>query len=738
MPGGARVASRAMLAASVGAVIAVPFAVASGGAGGAADRLPVQPTGVLGVLDTTILRGHHTLEFDTSTGIYRVDGVARNGASVRRSISVPAGRNLMQKVWAFDFATLRIGPSTTVRVRGTKPLVLLSKADAVLGAQLVLDGAPGARGGRGAGGGGGGGGGVVAIFSRGPLTLTSRISANGGTGGSGNAGSFGPADRSSFGGGGGGGGSVVLASDRGVVVDGAVSARSGDLKQPEQGLFEVIGAVGFGPHSRFNSKAVTGRKGDALSDGVRVLSALGRDRLALLGGGGGGGAGGSGLPQDNPTGIGYSHTPAAGGLPGPGGGAGGAGGYAIAGGRSGMGGTSGGRGAGSGGSGGGGGYNGQSAIAGGLGSSGKRGGQGSYGGLGKCSDIGTPPTGGNPGGGGAGTPVLAGVGGDAPQPGEMGGPGDGAGGGGGGGGNPNGPNGTYGNGGRGGNADGAANGPINGAGGNDGTGTGGGGGGGGGGVGVDVASGIGGAGGKGVGGGAGGGGGGGGDGCNGYLGGNGGNGGDGSGAGTKGEGGGPGTPPLLQLVPPPPELRSDKFYCSYFGRVTTTGVNWGPPISPSNTGTYAFTSLTFACTGSDPATGAAETDFDVLQVASSGTFTSQDCGTGEATGTAQVVGVTSAGAAAGNAGGLGAWAPGELMGTTLTYVIDFTAGQGILTGAGNSGPSRPGGTGDSLDITGTANLVPAPTAPNFPNSTQCTDDLQIAGQALIQAPDDND
>jgi hypothetical protein len=372
----------------------------------AAARLPFKATGALGVLDTS--GAAHRVTFDTSSGIYSVDGVARNRNSARRRIEilVPGAGGFARQVrlWAFDFNSIRLGPSTDVLVRGKNPLVLLSRGQAFLGAPLVLDGAAGTLGGRGAGGGGGGGGGAVAVFAHDVLTLADTISVNGGRGGAGNlrrrSAAAQTAPGTPFQGGGGGAGQVVLGSSERILYQGTVNALSGGLRTP--GRLVLVGPVAFGRHAAFNGVAPS-RLG-----AVESASALPQESLRLNGGSGGGGAGGGGLPELPAPGYARSLSPGGGG--GPGGGAGGAGGYAIAGGKGGAGGNAGlGTNAGGGGGGGGGAYGG----IGGNSSSGD--GTGSGGGLGgtavsgSCSTI---ASGGGPGNGGMAQALGAGNGGN--------------------------------------------------------------------------------------------------------------------------------------------------------------------------------------------------------------------------------------------------------------------------------------------------------------------------------------
>jgi hypothetical protein len=358
----------------------------------AAARLPYAATGVLGRLDTS--RGApHTVLFDTSSGLYSVDGTVRNDVRHRRSVAFVNHGELAHPTtqWAFDFASLRLARGTSVVVRGSKPLVLLSRGDAVLAASLSLDGVPGASGGRGAGGGGGGGAGALAVFAGGRLTMTGTISARGGAGGFGD-----PAraarGRRAYTGGAGGGGAVTLGAANGVTLDGAVLTTSGD--RVTSGPLTVVGPARYGTTARLNGAAVR-------TAGVRELGSLVAGTFRIFGGAGGGGGGGSGLPVAGPAG--YVRSSSVGGRPGPGGGAGGASGYAMAGGSGGKGGDAASNAnAGGGGGGGGGAYAG---AGGGAGAShGSAGGAaaGAPGASGQCSASGSGGNGGSAGTGGGG------------------------------------------------------------------------------------------------------------------------------------------------------------------------------------------------------------------------------------------------------------------------------------------------------------------------------------------------
>src|SRR5258708_27925656 len=91
-----------------------------------------------------------------------------------------------------------------------------------------------------------------------------------------------------------------------------------------------------------------------------------------------------------------------------------------------------------------------------------------------------------------------------------------------------------------------------------------------------------------------------------------------------------------------PSAMADTANCTYNGTATTNPpINWGPPVpnSPTNTGTYSFSSLTFTCAGTDTqSTNAAQADTGVAQVVltSTGNYSNMNCGTGVFVGTAQV------------------------------------------------------------------------------------------------------
>jgi len=280
-------------------------------------KLPVEPKGLLGVLDTT--SGAHKLVFDTSAGRYSLDGL-KSDADDRRAIRMADGRTTP----VFDFDALRLGPSTVVSVRGKNPLVVLSKGDVALATPLKLDGKAGANNGRGAGGGGGGGGGAVAILAKGTLAASSVISVNGGPGGVGNA------HWGAIQGGDGGAGGVLLASTKAVELTGTISALSGGTTTGAQGPVIVAGPVAYGANAAVNGVAASKKTT------LHAVAALPKGAFAVAGGSGGGGGGGTGLPEVvTPD---YVKSPSAGGAAGAGGVKGGAGAYAVAGGGGGEGG----------------------------------------------------------------------------------------------------------------------------------------------------------------------------------------------------------------------------------------------------------------------------------------------------------------------------------------------------------------------------------------------------------------
>ena len=390
------------------AVSAAFVAAVASGAQAVTPREPMLPfptSGILGRLD--IAGAGHSVEFDTSTGRYAVDGVQRDARPVTLALpDAVVRRSGKRTVHAFDFASIRLGAGTRVTARGADPLVILSRGDADIAAPIVLDGAVGRSGGKGAGGGGGGGGGAVAILSSGTLTVTGAISVRGGAGGLGDARTpvaAGP----TYDGGPGGGGGVLLGAARGGVVDTVVLTWSGDRQSA--GPVTVVGPVDFGAHASVNGLAP-----DAA--GVRRLPALPHAAFDVSGGGGGGGGGGSGLPVGDDT-RGYVRTAAAGGAPGAGGGAGGTSGYAVAGGSGGNGGNGATLGAGGGGGGGGGAFAGPGGAGGAGFGAGAPGGPGGAGGAGTCFSGATGGSGGNGGNGG----VTGGSGGDGGDGGNSGG-----------------------------------------------------------------------------------------------------------------------------------------------------------------------------------------------------------------------------------------------------------------------------------------------------------------------------
>jgi hypothetical protein len=418
-----RVRRKATGAASLGGLLFLLAALCTPATADAASAptLPFDATGMLGVLDTAGSASVHHVVFDTSTGIYSMDGTVRNDVARRRHVELAQAA---KAVWAFDFEAIRLGPSTDVAVRGANPLIVLAKRDASIATPLVLDGARGADGGRGAGGGGGGGGGAVAILANGPLTMTSLISVNGGPGGVGNA-AWTPIH-----GGDGGAGSVTLASAKQVRFTGTVHALSGGKRSGAPGGMLLAGPMSAGAAGTFNGVAATA------APTVRVFSSIAPGSFTMSGGSGGGGGGGTGLPEAPTPDYVKAYSP--GGMSGAGGGLGGDGAYAVAGGAGGRGGAAGGPNAGGGGGGGGGAYRGFAGGGGAGTGAGSAGAPGAPGGPGLCP---IPATGGGGGPGGKGlTPGgdggNGGKGGDAPGGGNgtPGGNGSAQGGGGGGGG----------------------------------------------------------------------------------------------------------------------------------------------------------------------------------------------------------------------------------------------------------------------------------------------------------------
>ncbi len=189
--------------------------------------LPVTSTGSLGSLDVSSGR----VLFNTTTGIYSINGIAQNNESNREALLLPANSGGIDHpasfIPTFNFTSINLGPSTVVQVEGISPLTLLSSGSANFAGTLSINGANGGNGGPGAGGGGGGGGGALAIFSAQGLNFTGTILANGGNGGhsevpggnvTGGSGGLG----SSGGGNGGGGGNSPGGGKGGDGGDGAV------------------------------------------------------------------------------------------------------------------------------------------------------------------------------------------------------------------------------------------------------------------------------------------------------------------------------------------------------------------------------------------------------------------------------------------------------------------------------------------------------------------------------------
>jgi hypothetical protein len=414
-------------------VLILAFALATGSLAapvpGVTATLPVEPTGLLGDLD--LAGGTHVVTFDTSTGLYAVDGVLRNDETLRRLVVLDDASGKPAPPWyAFDFESIDLGEGTIVKATGTMPLLLLSQGDATVAGTLDLDGAPGSTAGVGAGGGGGGGGGALALIAQGELVVTGLISANGGPGGQGDLRPGQPIDPTHSRGGDGGGGSILLASEAGIVFGGAASTLTGGSPDQPAGPVTLVGPVTIGSQALINGKPAY------RASTLNLISSVRAEDFYVTGGGGGAGAGGSGLFIDEngrEVRDGYATAGGLGGLAGAGGGSGGAGMYAVAGGAGGDGGNGGNGGGGPSGGGSGGGGGGGGAYSG-------PGGAGGLPGLGARAGL---PGGGGADGAGGVCASSAGGGGGAggraawPDASTPGGPG----GGGGGGGNPTGSDG---------------------------------------------------------------------------------------------------------------------------------------------------------------------------------------------------------------------------------------------------------------------------------------------------------
>jgi hypothetical protein len=383
---------RALVVGAVAGAACLLGGVAPGSVSAAAPsapRLPVQPKGLLGVLDTT-RSASSRLVFDTSSGRYSLDGV-KSDVDDRRAMRMASGK----VVPVFDFDALRLGSRTAVSVRGKNPLVVLSKGDVSIATPLKLDGKPGADNGRGAGGGGGGGGGALAILANGALVVSAPISANGGPGGVGNA-AWGPIR-----GGDGGAGAVALASAKKLVLTGSISALAGGAPAGTPGQVLLAGPLEASPKATFNGSPLLS------ASSVTRAPAVPPRTFAMHAGAGGGGGGGTGLPEVvTPD---YVRTMSPGGLPGPGGGKGGDGAYAVAGGAGGKGGAAAPlSNAGGGGGGGGGAYGGTRGAFGTGDGTAADGTTGADGEIGVCSKI---KKGGNGGAGGTSSTGAGGAGG---------------------------------------------------------------------------------------------------------------------------------------------------------------------------------------------------------------------------------------------------------------------------------------------------------------------------------------
>lgn len=164
------------------------------------------------------------------------------------------------------------------------------------------------------------------------------------------------------------------------------------------------------------------------------------------------------------------------------------------------------------------------------------------------------------------------------------------------------------------------------------------------------------------------------------------------------------------LAAAPSAMAANSVQCTYTGSANTV-----PGVGVmANTGTFTFTQtspLTFTCTGQlDNGQYAGNA---TLVVPASGTFNNTVCGTGTADGTGSVSSATD------HAGNL---AEG-LAGGSLSFHIQFVAGNGAITGTA-TGPAG------SAAITGSTTIV-ATGGGTTPNTTYCTENFSVAGTAAL-------
>lgn len=298
------------------------------GGGDGAQNGPFTPSGVLGSLT---LNSGDSVNFNTTTGQYQIDGGTWQSGGI---LSPDDGQTTM----LFNFTTINLAAGSTVTAFGTPSLGLLGTGNIVINTNLVFSGQAGGNGangygevGGGGGGGGRGGGAVIIDTDGGTITYSALLNvregaagtqgqdqllggdsggqggagglsgvggANGGSGGAsmaGGGGGQGGNGADGGGGGGGGGGGVANGKGGGGGSPRAPGGGSGS------GKIGGEGAAGASDVRMVSPSGGKGGNGGALAtvggtggNGV----AKKENCLTTLGGGGGGGGGGDADEQN--------------------------------------------------------------------------------------------------------------------------------------------------------------------------------------------------------------------------------------------------------------------------------------------------------------------------------------------------------------------------------------------------------------------------------------------------------
>jgi hypothetical protein len=327
--------------------LGITFASVFSGGVSTAAVLPANSTGQLGGL--SLSNGH--VHFDTTNGLFWVDGILQNSLSNRRQFLIPAnvaGTDLPSSyLTSFDFSYFSISPTVNVTASGILPLVILSSADMNFGGHLSINGGHGSNGLNGFGSGGGAGGGAVALFAEGKVDFTGIISLIGGSPGVNDYSGFGITGYSGSGGvgalggaNGGDGGDTMLGGQGGdggegfgfavpnnwsnipVKSGGGGGGGGGAYAGAQGGAGAVGGRAGLPAPDReaaCKQPADGGAGGDGGMIGLAKGGAAGKDGMHAKIGGGGGGGGGS-APNGGPGGRGGNGGTNGGGAGGGGGG----------------------------------------------------------------------------------------------------------------------------------------------------------------------------------------------------------------------------------------------------------------------------------------------------------------------------------------------------------------------------------------------------------------------------------